>query len=236
MKAAFWHERWETGHLGFHQETVNESLRKFWPSLGVADEARVFVPLCGKSRDMAWMRDAGHRVIGVEWSPIAIEQFFLESDLSPTESMEGAFRRFSGAGYDLYCGDFFEFATERLRDVRAVFDRAALIALPPETRPRYAAKMIEILPGEARILLITVEYDASKMNGPPHSVPPAEVERLFGKAFELETLEQGAWGEPGPRFRERGLDRWREHVLLLTPRPRANGRATSEKAPEASIR
>ena len=87
-------------------------------------------------------------------------------------------------------------------------------------RARYAAKLIATLPDQAKILLVTIEYDQSKMSGPPHSVPPSEVETLFGGTFEIEALETGAPSEPGPRFKERGVDVWREHVQFLTRRTR----------------
>jgi thiopurine S-methyltransferase len=218
LKASFWHERWESGQLGFHQENVNSLLPKYWPRLELASDDAVFVPLCGKSLDMAWIRDQGHPVIGIELSPIAIKDFFEAASLAYTEEEHGALHRFSSSGYELYCGDFFDLEAPDLDSVRAVYDRASLIALPPDMRARYAKKLISELPAEAKILLVTIEYDQSKMNGPPHSVPPAEVDRLFGDAFDIEDLETSPPSEPGPRFMERGLDVWQEHVMLLKRR------------------
>jgi thiopurine S-methyltransferase len=229
VKTQFWHERWASGQLGFHQTEVNEKLVQYWSRLGLADDASVFVPLCGKSLDMVWLRSQGHPVIGVELSPIAIKEFFREAALSHLEEESDddrderarTFRHFSGSGYDLYCGDFFDLDAELLREVRGVYDRGALIALPDEMRARYAAKMIEILPAGTRILLMVVEYDTSRMSGPPHSVSPADAEALFGADFEVEVLETRGALDPGPRFRERGLDAWTEHVMLLTHRSRS---------------
>jgi len=221
LKESFWHDRWESGQLGFHQEKINSLLPKYWPRLGLSCDETVFVPLCGKSLDMTWLREQGHPVIGIELSPIAIKDFFDAASLPCLEDGHGPLRRFSGAGYELYCGDFFDLEAADLEDVRAVYDRASLIALPPDLRARYAEKLISALPAEAKIFLITIEYDQSKMNGPPHSVPPAEVETLFGDAFEIEDLETSPPSDPGPRFKERGLDVWQEHVKLLTRRGRS---------------
>lgn len=217
MESAFWHERWESGQLGFHQESVNAHLTKFWSRLGLGSQDAVFVPLCGKSLDLVWLHEQGHHVLGVELSAIAIEDFFTAARLAPSKAPRGALVRYDAPGYELYVGDFFELESTLLRDVRGVYDRASLIALPPEMRERYAAKLIELLPVDARMLLLTIEYDQAKMKGPPHSVQREEVERLFGTAFAIESLEQTEPSAPHPRFQERGLDLWQERVYRLTP-------------------
>jgi thiopurine S-methyltransferase len=216
MESKFWHERWESGQLGFHQESVNETLKSHWHRLSIDTNAPVFVPLCGKSLDMIWLRERGHPVLGIELSPIALEDFFTAADVESDRSSQGALERYAGGGFDLFCGDFFEIESDDLSSVRAVYDRAALIALPPEMRKRYANHLIEVLPSEAQILLITISYDQSKMNGPPHSVTASEIDALFGSAFEIEDLEVGDPVAPGPRFIERGLDLWQERVQRLT--------------------
>ena len=107
MKARFWHERWESNQLGFHQSEVNDLLREYWPRIGAPSGGSVFVPLCGKSLDMRWLREAGHRVIGVELSPIAVADFFSGAGIQPTRSTEGDLERSIGGGFELLCGDFF---------------------------------------------------------------------------------------------------------------------------------
>lgn len=220
MKAEFWHERWEANQLGFHQTEVNPLLGEQWPKLGVASDAAVFVPLCGKSLDMTWLRALGHLVVGVEISPIAIRDFFKEAGIEsktrrPTPA-DDALVCSSGGGYDLYCGDFFALEPRHLAHVRAVYDRGSLIALPPEMRIRYAKHLANVLPRAVSILLLTLEYDQSRMNGPPHSVPATEVEKLFGSSFEIESLWSSGPSEPTERFRERGIDTWCETAWRLS--------------------
>ncbi len=220
MKVEFWHERWETNQLGFHQTEPNPQLREYWPKLGLPSGSRVFVPLCGKSLDMIWLREAGHPVVGVEISPIATRDFFAQANVVPraisSSDAGDDLVLCSGGGYDLYCGDFFALGTDPLADVRAVYDRASLIALPREMRIRYAYHLDKVLPTSVSILLLTVEYDSSRMKGPPHSVLASEVEGLFGESFEIECLWSSGPEEPGPRFRERGLDSWTEKAWRLT--------------------
>ena len=79
MDTDYWRERWARSETGFHQKEINPHLQRFWSALNLAPGSRVFVPLCGKSRDMLWLRGQGHEVVGVEISPLAVEAFFAEA-------------------------------------------------------------------------------------------------------------------------------------------------------------
>lgn len=125
MHERFWLERWERGEIGFHQQSAHRYLRRYWASLDLPPGARVFVPLCGKSRDMLWLRDAGFEVIGVELSLTAAKAFCEENALPLLRVREGVFECFRGAGISLLVGDFFDLRPDDLDGVAAVFDRAA---------------------------------------------------------------------------------------------------------------
>jgi thiopurine S-methyltransferase len=219
LKAEFWHERWKKSEIGFHNETANAHLTEYWPGLEIEEGAPVFVPLCGKSLDMHWLQDRGHPVVGVELSPIAVHDFFSEAGLSPSIDESGSLTRSSAKGFDLYCGDLFDLDVPQVTMTRACYDRGSLIALPPDLRVRYAEHLTRILPTSMTILMITLEYDQSKMNGPPHSVSQEEVEKLFGQEFEIEKLWSSGWVEASPRFRSRGLETRRDTVLRLDRGP-----------------
>ncbi|MGH1430225.1 MAG: thiopurine S-methyltransferase [Neptuniibacter sp.] len=194
MKHDFWHQRWSEGRIGFHQADFNPYLKKYWQLLSLAADDRVFVPLCGKSKDMLWLREQGHEVLGVELNASACEAFFAENGAEPECNQKSGFVVRSVDGVELMCGDFFSLNTEDLRYVGAVYDRAALIALPQEMRTQYAEHLTQILPKGVQILLITLEYDGE--GGPPFSVQGSEVERLFGAAFEIECLERSQPDDP----------------------------------------
>ena len=59
MNPDFWRERWENREIGFHRDAAHPYLTRFWPTLGIAPGSRVFVPLCGKSNDLLWLRPFG---------------------------------------------------------------------------------------------------------------------------------------------------------------------------------
>src|SRR5690348_18017582 len=88
MRAEFWLERWREGRTGFHRDTPMPLLLRHWPALALPRGSRVLVPLCGKTLDMPWLAEQGHRVLGVELSPLAVEQFFAGQGLAPTRSEE----------------------------------------------------------------------------------------------------------------------------------------------------
>ena len=190
MEAEFWQEKWREGQIGFHQQQVTPLLEQYWGAIGVAAGAKVFVPLAGKSMDMAWLAARGYRVLGVELSQLAVEQFFDEHGLTPTirESTHG--RHHSAGAIELVCGDAFALDAAILADCAGVFDRAALIALPPPLRQRYAADLYSQLPRGCRGLLVTLEYPQHEKDGPPFSVREDEVDALYGRDWTIDVLER----------------------------------------------
>jgi len=218
MKKDFWLERWERREIGFHQGEFNPYLLQYWQELHLARDSVVFVPLCGKSRDMLWLHEQGHRVMGVELSSIAAQEFFKENGYAPKHVSSGKFNRYESNDISILCGDFFDLCKADLSQVTAVYDRASLIALPPEMRERYVRHLASILPHATQILLITVEYPQAEMQGPPFSVTSGEVEALYRDYADVRMLANQDVLAQNPRFQERGLSQLREHIFLLTLR------------------
>lgn len=212
MDAGFWLTRWRENRIGWHQSTINPFLAAHWPALGVAQSGTVFVPLCGKSRDMLWLRDQGYRVLGVELSELAAHVFFAENHLAVSCVQHGCFTAWHAEGVTLLQGDFFDLQPADLGGVGAVYDRASLIALPAEDRARYVAHLLALLP-PVPTLLVTLECDQHEMFGPPFSVPESEVRALFAGAFDIRLAS--VEDEPqGPQ----GLTWLAQKAYLLRPR------------------
>jgi thiopurine S-methyltransferase len=215
MESQFWRERWQQGAIAFHQPQVNADLQAHWPRLKCPKSASVFVPLCGKSVDMVWLRAQGHQVIGVELSELAVAAFFAEQQLQPVRVRAGPLERWSAAGYQLYVGDFFELGAAQLAGVHCVYDRAALIALPPPLRTRYAQHLSALLGAADKILLLTMNYPQQQMPGPPFAVSEAEVRRLFVPDFSVTRIASRDALLEEPRFQQRGLTSRDEEAYLL---------------------
>lgn len=216
MHGDFWLKRWENNEIRFHQDRVNRYLERFWSRLGVPPGAQVFVPMCGKSRDLLWLRDQGHAVLGVELSPIAVRAFFSENGLEASRRPEPRFIRWSHGSTDLLCGDFFDLGLLETQHVAAVYDRASLVAFPYAERKNYVRHLTSILGEDARMLLVTTEYPEHEMDGPPFSVSEEEVCELYKDQFDVCLVHVEDALADHPHFRDRGLTRFEEKVYLLS--------------------
>ncbi|MCP5197567.1 MAG: thiopurine S-methyltransferase [Gammaproteobacteria bacterium] len=215
MEPSFWHARWERTEIGFHQQDINVHLQQFWSLLGLRPSQPVFVPLCGKSRDLLWLAGEGHPIIGVEISPIAVQAFFSENQLQPRRWREGPFEIWEQDEIRILLGDFFALEPRHLAGVAGVYDRASLIALPPAMRERYARHLDAILPPGICTLLVTLEYDQTILNGPPFAVGETEVRTLYAPTHAVELLDTRDALSEESRWRERGLTWLLERVYRL---------------------
>ena len=215
MEREFWHTRWEEGRIGFHQDEINPYLQRYWPAMGVPAGTTVFVPLCGKSKDMIWLRDQGHSVIGVEIIPRAVEDFFDENGLSATCRTHDAFTVWQDQDFKIFQGDFFDITANDVAGIGVVYDRASLIALPPPLRRRYAEHLRTILPSRLKVLLVTMDYPQHEMDGPPFAVAEQEVTALYQDHFAIEQLCREDILAANPRFQQQGLSSLMEKVYIL---------------------
>lgn len=209
---------------GFHTsgESTSEDafLRQFYHG------AKVLVPLCGDSLVFSALSRLGCDVVGVDLADVSIqkaiqEQFPECTDFAP--STEGI--QWDGASIDLkkyviqpkgqnntvtlFAGDFFAFCAlpQYQHYFDFVYDRASIVALPPELRPKYAASLKRVIrkPVPFRSRESTSSKDSRKPEGlltlphigpvmcviaverrkdnqaagPPFHVPPEELVTLY---------------------------------------------------------
>lgn len=215
MEKNFWLERWQQGLIGFHQEQVNPYLVQTWPKLGAKVGDKVLVPLCGKSKDMVWLHQQGMQVGGIELSAMAIDAFCVENQVQARQDTWRTFSCWRAPGYELLCGDFFNVMPADTHDYRFVYDRASLIALPPEMRQKYAKHLGDIVVPGSKVLLVTMEYPQHEMHGPPFSVHEDEVRDLYSPGFSIEKVSRVDVLSDSPRFRERGLSEMIETTYIM---------------------
>lgn len=218
MGPLYWKRAWEEGRTGFHQRSVNPRLASFVDRLTPGRDATVFVPLCGKSLDMLWLRDMGYRVVGVEVSTLAVAAFVHENSLETATETSGDFLIHRTEGITIFEGDFFRLRPAMLGDIAAVYDRAALIALPVNERRRYARHIGKLTPSSGNVLLITIEHAGTASPGPPFSVPAGEVERIYASDFEVEMLLQEDILNTSQRFQDLRATLLLERIFMLRRR------------------
>jgi thiopurine S-methyltransferase len=216
VQADFWHERWRSGKVGFHQNVVAPALQKYWSVLDLPRGCPVFVPLCGKSLDMLWLRDREHSVVGLELSDIAIESFCTENGILARRTDFDVFAKYEAAGLRLLCGDFFRLRLADLGACSAIYDRAALVSWAPELQTAYVEHLTELAPRGCQTLLITVEYPQAETVGPPFSVDADCVDRLYAAHHEIRQLHREDILAADSRMQARGVTQLHEACYRLT--------------------
>ncbi|MFA9420757.1 MAG: thiopurine S-methyltransferase [Gammaproteobacteria bacterium] len=210
-----WLDRWKQNRIGFHESRVNPYLPQYLPRFNLKPGDTIFLPLCGKALDIAWLAEQGFQVIGIELSEIAIISFFTEQGLQYQQFETDQFTLRKSGNISLIQGDYFALEREQLADCKMVYDRASLIAIDEDNRERYCAHMRSIIPVDANMLLITLEYEQAQMNGPPFAVLQQEVEQHYAAHYAVEVLEQNNVIDERPRWRDQGLTHLVESVYRL---------------------
>ena len=216
MQPDFWLDRWRTAQIGFHQAAVDRHLKAYWPQLLVPANSRVFVPLCGKSLDLLWLRTLGHSVLGVELSPVALESFLMEHGIPARRRVLSCFDVYEADGFTLFCGDYFKLTPALLGSVSAVYDRAALISWTPAARESYVEHLTLLTSPGTQTLLIAVEYPPEQMKGPPFPLTRDTIENLYAGRYSIEELARHEILELEPRLKARGLTELREVCYRMT--------------------
>jgi thiopurine S-methyltransferase len=225
MNLDFWAARWGQQRIGFHLKDINPKLLSHGPrwfdltswesSLPLAGH-RILVPLCGKALDLRWLAGLGATVTGVEFVEQAARAFFAEQELDFAEHPWPQGKLFVCTSSDLnlriLVTDFFALKPSDLGPLDAVYDRAALVAVEPRMRTRYADPLARLCPARTRLLMITFDHDSG--SGPPFSVPQRELSSLFVETFALTLLEDSDLLLTEPQFRQRGATHCREQVWL----------------------
>lgn len=213
MDANFWHNKWAKNEIGFHIREANPLLVAHVSQLHLPPGGRVFLPLCGKTLDIHWLLAQGYQVAGAELSQVAIEQLFAELGVPPVVAQLGPLLHYSAPNIDIFVGDIFDLSAQVLGPVDAVYDRAAMVALPQAMRAKYAAHLMA-LTEHAPQLLICFVYDQALHEGPPFAVPPDEVAKHYAGSYQVNHLASVPVAG-GLKGRCEAL----EHVWLLISHP-----------------
>ncbi|GAA0780502.1 MULTISPECIES: thiopurine S-methyltransferase [Pseudomonadati] len=216
MDPQFWHEKWQMQQIGFHQPQVNPFLIRFWTSLGLDANSKIFVPLCGKSLDMCYLAELGHQVQGCELSQTAIEQFFAENQLPFQVQSQQQHQFFSADQLELIQGDIFTIDPSVTASIGGFYDRAALIAWPETMRQQYAKTLAKLIPANVSGLLITLDYPQDTLKGPPFAVSPDWIEQYLAPYFEISLLSCEDVLADNPRFVNKQVPWLNEAAYKLT--------------------
>lgn len=217
MDHGYWHNKWEKNDIAFHIDGANPILVNHLRNLELEDGARVFVPLCGKTMDIDWLLSQGFSVVGVELSELAVIELFNRVEREPEVTEHPWGKLFHSDGVDIIVADVFDITSVLVGKVDAVYDRAALVALPEDIRVKYTRHLIQIT-NSAPQLLITYDYDQAQMPGPPFSIGGHEVADHYFGAYNTGLLSSQE--VPG---KLKGKVEALEQVWHLQPKPGSKG-------------
>lgn len=215
MENDFWLQRWQRGEIGWHLTRVHPKLQRCWPQVSSNSDSRVLVPLCGKTLDLIWLSQHCHDVLAIELSSQAVSEFFEEQQLVPERKHSGDYEVWSCGNIRILCGDIFALQATDVAGITHVYDRAALVAMTAEQRPRYVRHLQTLLPVGISMLLIDLIYQQDLLSGPPFSVPETELTELFSEQTHINCLMDQEIIEQEPRFASRGLSSLRELVYAI---------------------
>jgi thiopurine S-methyltransferase len=211
MDVEFWKTAWDEGRIGFHRGEFHPELLKYFPLLEIQGEQSILVPLCGKTLDITWLSHQNLYVTGVELCQKAVLEYFQDHSI---ENYEVQNNSYTHQNITLEVGDFFHHQKEGGYDY--IYDRAAIVALPPQMRIEYAKKCLELLKPKGRSLLIAFEYDQTKVQGPPFSVEEAEIYQLFGNEAQIDLLDTQSSQPKNQKFVEAGLNKFTQKTYLIS--------------------
>lgn len=215
MEKDYWQSRWQNRSIEFDQKEPNLFLKEFFNDLKLKPHSTVFVPMCGKSVDMLWLMRQGYNLLGIELNLVACREFFEQNKLHYKESEKDNFHILTSENITLYSGDFFNFNKAMLGEIAAVYDRAALVALPETMRKQYVEHLKGMLTADVPVFLITAAYNQNEMNGPPFSVDKNEVEAHYGHDFKITQLHDEIAKELPPHLKAKGLKTYQHFVFIL---------------------
>lgn len=218
MNPEYWKSRWEKGQIGFHGATYHSALESFWHKYMPSCHT-VFVPFCGKSHDLLWLLRQNYKVVGCEVSEIACQQFFQENNLSYEVHDRNHFLTYESENIELWCGNMFKLRKNQLPAFDAIYDRAALVALPNNMRAKYAKFIDKISVGNVSQFLISFEYPSETEIGPPFSVSELEIEELYQtNNIVINITEKEIELLPQAKLYKKGIQTMQEKVYLIQTR------------------
>jgi len=138
-KVDYWEKRWENNDSPWHKTDINPCLEKYYerliPSEKKLSKPRIFVPLCGKSLDLAWLASKGFQVVGLEAVESAVQSFFEENNIPfdvKTSPGKPAVKYYCGTDQDItiYVMDLFDSSPDTFGELfDAIWDRGSMAAV-----------------------------------------------------------------------------------------------------------
>ena len=195
----YWDMAYEADEDIWTKEAVNQKLMGFLDTLTNGKTGLdILVPMCGKTKIMLYLAEKGHRVVGIEWSKVAVEQFFDENKLEYTTQLckiggtDISIYKAKDKAVTVYCGDFFAFKEHNLGPFDCVFDHGAIgcFEFQMSERPMYAKIINSVTKPGTRVLQSIFDYEHTEHPMVPFALTEAELVTLYKENFDIQLLQE----------------------------------------------
>ncbi len=88
---------------------------------------KIFIPLCGKTKDIPFLLSLGHKIFGVETWKLGIEELNTEHKLGLKLNAENKLYTNEDGRLKIYCGDFFTCPIAKWGPFDVIWDRGSFI-------------------------------------------------------------------------------------------------------------
>lgn len=212
----FWQQHWSDGQTAFHLDDIHPDLQVFLPVLSLELGDTVFVPLCGRTLDIGYLLNVGYNVIAIEMVEYAVQQLFNQLSIVPEVSGWKQGKCYRADHLTVYVGNYFDLSSDECAEVSAIYDRAALAAMPYKLQQRYCQHLGDITV-YAKQLVIASAFDQTKMQGPPFTITPQHIQQYYGQHYTIELLNEIETIKEEMDFQKQQLDSFIRRTYLLTP-------------------
>ncbi len=169
LTKTYWQNRYDEQQTGWDVGEITTPLKEYFDQLA-SKNLKILIPGAGNGYEVEYLFNNGFKDVTV-----------IDLAEKPLENLLGRNPQFPKN--NLICGDFFEHSGQ----YDLIVEQTFFCALDPSLRPRYAAKMAELLkPGGKLVgLLFNTEFTG----GPPFGGNRAEYLEYFKPFFEIKTFE-----------------------------------------------
>ena len=217
LDVEYWAFRWQHEYTGWHEKSGNKLMwdymnTEYIKTVKDAAVIKVFVPLCGKTQDMFMLYKLGFTVVGIEYAPKAIEEFFAENDITTQAnpkfgSDEKAYTASEDGRMIIGQGDLFTFTPENLphAEYDIIWDRGSLEALNLADREKYANLLLSMLKSDGVYLIDSKDYDVTQYGGPPLKANADDIQKLVGDRCSVQEVSRKDLLSPDNPSREKWM-------------------------------
>lgn len=121
-----WKNLYEIGSTPWQYLTPHPKLIQHFNALtNGSPNLKIFVPLCGKSKDLPYLLSLGHTVFGIEYVAQAIEELQKENNIEMEFDPVTSVYSTSDGKLKIFNGDFFQCPIENFGPFDAIWDRGS---------------------------------------------------------------------------------------------------------------